>query len=242
MFNGYSSAYSSATRTSSDIVLYISARQPNPPVPFELQDQITPAVWSSRLSAVASCTAHYSKPWFERIWVVIGILASLVVPSVLYSVVYDHMNVRNPDGTVDFSRLAESRIMTFALFVGVILLFLAPIAIWKVIGRQQVRRLTSQWAGADRLNYGQNAASIWKVRSPGVFRDSTILTISLPASMKPTSFNPNAYLPSYINSAPDAAVNYYYPYNGEPGIPRMSVVGNVPLYVDEKRGFEDAKV
>lgn len=26
------------------------------------------------------------------------------------------------------------------------------------------------------------------------------------------------------------------------GLPRMSVVGNVPLYVDEKRGYDDVRV
>ncbi|KIK67355.1 hypothetical protein GYMLUDRAFT_37455 [Collybiopsis luxurians FD-317 M1] len=240
--DGYSTAYFSPRRTSNDIVLYLSAQQPNPPVPFELQGQITPAVWSSRLSAVSTCAARYSKPWFERIWVVTGILASLILPAVLYNVIYDHMNVRNSDGTIDFSRLAESRMITFALFIGVVLLFFTPIIIWKFIGRKQVNRLVTRWAGADRMNYGQNAASTWKVKTPGVFRDSIILTISLPASMKPTSFHPDAYLPPYINGPTDAAANYYYPYKGEPGLPRMSVVGNVPLYVDEKRGFEDSKV
>jgi hypothetical protein len=153
------------------------------------------------------------------------------------------MNVRDVDGGIDLNRLAESRMVTFGLFFGVILFFFTPIAIWKFIGRKQANRLTTQWTKADTMNYGQNAASTWKVKTPSVFRDSTILYISLPASMKanPSSFHPNAYLPSYINGPSD---EYYYPYkaNQEPGLPRMSTIGNVPLYVDEKRGFEDSKV
>ncbi|KAJ3806368.1 hypothetical protein EV368DRAFT_32884 [Lentinula lateritia] len=109
-------------------------------------------------------------------------------------------------------------------------------------GRKQVDRLVSKWNGADRMNYGQNASSTWKAQSPGIFRNSTILTISLPASMKPTSFHPNAYLPSYINGPIDPDASYYYPYKSEPGLPRMSVIGNVPLHIDEKRGFEDSQV
>ncbi|KAJ3775068.1 hypothetical protein EV361DRAFT_877992 [Lentinula raphanica] len=239
---GYSTAYSVPQRSSSDILLYISAKQPNPPVPFELQDQITPAVWSTRLSALANTAQRYCRPWFERIWIVTGILASLILPVALYNVIYDHMSVVNEDGSVDFARLAESRMITFALFIGVFLFFMVPIATWKFIGRQQMNRLVNQWNGVDKMNYGQNVASTWKVKSPGVFRDSTILTIALPPSKKPSSFHPNAYLPSYINGPIDPDANYYYPYKPEPGLPRMSVVGNVPLYVDEKRGFEDSRV
>ncbi|KAJ4483368.1 hypothetical protein J3R30DRAFT_3448017 [Lentinula aciculospora] len=242
MDSGYSTAYSVPQRNVSDIVLYLSTKQPNPPVPFEIRDQITPAIWSTRLTALAITAQRYSKPWFERIWTVTGILASLVLPAVLYNVIYNHMNVRNADGIVDFARLSESRMITFALFIGVFLFFFTPIVIWKFIGRTQVNKLVKQWNGADRMNYGQHAASSWQAKSPGVFRDSTILTISLPASMKPTSFHPNAYLPSYINGPVDLEANYYYPYRPEPGLPRMSVVGNVPLYVDEKRGFADSQV
>ncbi|KAJ3790791.1 hypothetical protein GGU11DRAFT_714891 [Lentinula aff. detonsa] len=238
---GYSTAYSVPQKNSSDIVLYLSTKQPNPPVPFELQDQITPAVWSTRLSTLANTAQRYCKPWFERVWIVTGILASFILPVVLYNVIYHHMNVVSADGTVDFARLAESRMITFALFLGAFLFFLVPIAIWKYIGRKQVNRLVNQWNGADKMNYGRHAASTWKAQSPGVFRDSTILTISLPPSMQPTSFHPNAYLPSYINGPVDSDANYYYPYKPEPGLPRMSVVGNVPLYVDEKRGFEDSQ-
>ncbi|GAW05193.1 arginine methyl transferase [Lentinula edodes] len=226
--------------TAGDIVLYLSTNQPNPPVPFELQDQMTPAVWLTRLTALANTAQRYSKPWFERIWTVTGILASLILPAVLYNVIYNHMNVRGADGNVDFARLSE--MITFALFIGVFLFFFTPIAIWKFIGRKQVDRLVSKWNGADRMNYGQNASSTWKAQSPGIFRNSTILTISLPASMKPTSFHPNAYLPSYINGPIDPDASYYYPYKSEPGLPRMSVIGNVPLHIDEKRGFEDSRV
>jgi len=243
MDTAYSSAYSAPQRNASDIVLYLDKRHPVPPVPFELQGQVTPAVWESRLTTLANTSQRYSKVWLERIWVLTGFLASLILPSVLYSVIYNSMNVVSEDGDVDFARLAESRMITFAIFLGVILFFFAPLAIWKVIGRKQASRLTNQWTKADRMNYGQNAASTWSVKTPTVFRDSTVLSISLPASMKPTSFHPNAYLPSYINAPTDGDASYYYPYNAaEVGVPRMSVVGNVPLYVDEKRAFEDSNV
>jgi hypothetical protein len=240
---GYSAVYSAPSRNASDIVLYLSSRQPNPPVPFELQSQITPAVWEARLTQLANVAARYSKLWFERIWTVVGILTSIILPPVLYGVIYNHMHVLNLNGTIDFTRLAESRMITFVLFIGVVLFFFVPVAVWKFIGRKQVNRLVNQWNGADRMNYGQNAASAWKVKTPSLFRDSTILIVALPPSMKSSSFHPNAYLPAYINGPLDPDASYYYPYKADqPGLPRMSVVGNVPLYVDEKRGFEDLKV
>jgi hypothetical protein len=68
------------------------------------------------------------------------------------------------------------------------------------------------------------------------------LTLTLPPNYTPSNFHPDAYLPSYINRPADAEANYYYPYKPEPGMPRMSVVGNVPLFQDEKPKFVDVKV
>ncbi len=65
----------------------------------------------------------------------------------------------------------------------------------------------------------------------------------LPFSLT-TVFHPDAYLPAYINAPNDVDAIYYYPFKGQgqAGLPRMSVVGNVPLYANEKRGFADYKV
>lgn len=53
----------------------------------------------------------------------------------------------------------------------------------------------------------------------------------------PSTFHPDAYLPSYINGPTDSDSAYFYPYSkGERGLPHMSVVGNVPLFMDEKSG------
>ena len=77
-------------RTANEIVLYLSAKQPAPGVPFELQgsvsfllfhifiynaQQISPDVWAVRLPTITKVSEHYSRPLFERIWFVVGFLS-----------------------------------------------------------------------------------------------------------------------------------------------------------------------
>ncbi|KAK7472825.1 hypothetical protein VKT23_000932 [Stygiomarasmius scandens] len=228
-------------RDTSDIILYLSANQPVPPVPFELQSQFPPAVWSMRLNSLTDASKAFSKPLFERAWALVGFLSMIIIPSVLYHVIYSSMHIRDQSGRVIFDRVVEARLITMAIFVGVILLFILPVAVWKFIGYRKLKHTTDQWVKSDRMNYGQNAVT-WKVKTPGIFRDRLILIVKLPTSQPPSSFHPNAYLPSYIAQPTDADASYYYPYKSEPGLPRMSVVGNVPLYLDEKKGFQDVKV
>ncbi|KAF9268948.1 hypothetical protein L218DRAFT_918174 [Marasmius fiardii PR-910] len=102
-------------------------------------------------------------------------------------------------------------------------------------GRTHLNRMTKRWTDADRQKFGRNAAPRWNVKTPGIFRSSIVLYVGLPSGAAPSAFHPNAYLPSYVNAPRDADADYYYPYKPEPGLPRMSVVGNVPLYLDEKR-------
>ncbi|THU95645.1 hypothetical protein K435DRAFT_778898 [Dendrothele bispora CBS 962.96] len=237
----WSNADYGSRRNSNDIVLYLSANQPVPPVPFELQSQIPPAVWSMRLSALTDASKAFSKPLFERAWALMGFLSMIIVPSALYSVIYTAMHIRDQNGRIDVDHLLEARLITTAIFVGVVLLFILPIAVWKFIGYRRLNGITAQWVKSDRMNYGQNAVT-WRVKTPGIFRDRLNLIVSIPANQAPSSFHPNAYLPSYIAQPIDADANYYYPYKPEPGLPRMSVVGNVPIYLDEKKGFQDLKV
>ncbi|KAL0577318.1 hypothetical protein V5O48_004674 [Marasmius crinis-equi] len=225
------------TRNANEIVLYLSRTQPPPAtVPFELQNQITAAVWDLRVSSVIQSSSRYSKPWFERIWMVLALVAIIVVPIAIQSVIYDAILQREANG-IFFTpeSVVKAKAILFAVFLGTCLFFLTPITVWKLIGRYHLNAMTRRWNDADRQTFGQNAAPQWKVKSPGVFRDSTVLYIGLPPGIKPSSFHPNAYLGSYINSARDADADYYYPYKSEPGLPRMSVVGNVPLYQDNRQ-------
>jgi len=240
--SGMASGYFAPLRTTKDIVLYLSPKRPVPiAVPFELQNQISPDEWAFRIQAISKTTSRYSRPLFERIWTFVGFLTTLILPVALFQlVVVQLLLARNHDSA---GLQVEARAISFGIFVGVALFFLVPIAVWKYLGRRQVNGLLQRWSKADSARAGTSFnPPVWKVNGPGIFRDSTILTIELPSPPLPTAFTPGAYLPPYINGPSDADANYFYPYKSEPGLPRMSVVGNVPLYVDEKRGYDDVRV
>lgn len=229
-------------------MLYLSSKQPAPGVPFELQGSISPDVWAVRLPTIAKVSERYSRPIFERVWFVVGLLATIIVPAALYNTILSALHFQ-PENRLfqpqDPDIFLKARAITGAIGIGIILFFTIPMITWKFIGRKQVNRLLQQWARSDQALLGNSGpVPVWKVSTPGVFSDKTVLTITLPPSLSPTSFHPSAYLPSYINPPRDAGDTYFYPYKpGEPGLPRMSVVGNVPFYMDEKQGYyEDVKV
>lgn len=122
-----------------------------------------------------------------------------------------------------------------------------------------MKTMLQHWTDADRISYDyKDALPTWSVRTAGIFRDKAVggfsetfvlhtdfsslktLTITLlnQSNTRTSGFHPNAYLPSYINAPVDADDNYYYPYKPEPGLPRMSTIGNVPLFMDEKGAFK----
>ncbi|EEB90473.1 hypothetical protein MPER_11318 [Moniliophthora perniciosa FA553] len=136
----------------------------------------------------------------------------VVVPVVLQPIIRSAIITRDQDGFITTTSVAK--------------------------GHRHLNALAQKWTRADRIDFGQNVGGLWTVKSPGVFRDGIVLIIGLPADVSPTPFHPNAYLPSYINGPVDADASYYYPYKAEPGLPRMSVVGNIPLYMGEKRAFK----
>ncbi|KAJ7680382.1 hypothetical protein DFH06DRAFT_415456 [Mycena polygramma] len=225
----------SATRNANKIVLYLSPNRPAPvSVPIELREEITPDVWAGRLSAITEAGSRYNKPMFERVWTVVGILAVIIVPAALFQVILSALHFRSEPTA---SHAYEARGISFALFVGMVLFFLLPIIIWKYIGQRHVNTMLKKWENEDKLGRGSTPLSKWMVKTPGVARSNIVLTIQLPPGAAVSSFHVNAYLPSYINGPSDPDANYYYPYKAEPGLPRMSVVGNVPLFQDEKRGY-----
>jgi hypothetical protein len=236
------SGYFKANRTSDEIVLYLAPTQPSPAtVPYELQNYITDDEWTFRVPAITKTASYYSKPILERIWVALALISLIILPAALYQIVAgtgSKSHHKDPE-----SRFFLGRAVSTGAFLGIIILFFVPVAIWKFMGRRRVNFMLRKWAKADRMHKGQNVSlPTWKVKTPGVFRDTIILSIRLPADQIPTSFHPDAYLPSYINGPSDAdAPPYYHPdVKGGAGYP--NAFGTIPLYGDEKRGFHDVQV
>jgi len=224
-----------ATRHANVIDLHLSPTHPTVPVPVELQEEISPDVWANRLASITQTASRYNKPLFERTWMLAGLLAIFIVPVAIFQVVVNALHVDDDDTTT--SDVFKARGISLAIFVALVLFFFVPMAVWKYIGQKQVNSMLKKWEKADLSGAGSSPRSTWKVKTPGVFKSRIILRIQLPPGKAVSAFTFDAYLPSYINGPTDADANYYYPYKATPGLPRMSVVGNVPLFTDEKRGY-----
>ncbi|KAI5118235.1 hypothetical protein M0805_008871 [Coniferiporia weirii] len=226
-FNGYGGQ---AHRDPGRVVVYLSPRQPVPNmVPHELHEHIFPDDWHMRTTAIRDMAFRYYKPLFERIWFMVATIAIIVLPLALYQVIF---NVMYNDGPYTTEQFLQARAVSFGVFVGSIILFAAPMFIWKAIGKRRVRSMLANWEKVDRTMKGSSTfVPVWSVKVPTVFKSTCIVTITTPPNARPTAFHPNAYLPSYINPPVDAGEAYYYPYApGKAGIPRMSVAGSLPAY------------
>ncbi|KAF9465060.1 hypothetical protein BDZ94DRAFT_1215454 [Collybia nuda] len=206
-------------------------------VPFEIQGHVSKDVWTYRIPKIIKASSRYSKPRLELLWTVVGLMASLILPVALHKFV-----LSKPDRGVNPSlyslKEAEARSISFGIFAGLVLFFLVPMIIWKFAGNRQMKLMLQKWSDMDRINSNHKVNTpIWRVKTPRVLMDKTTLIITVPHAHSASSFHPNAYLPSYLNGPVDSESTYFYPYKPEPGLPRMSTIGNVPLYLDEKQGF-----
>ncbi|EPQ57261.1 hypothetical protein GLOTRDRAFT_110492 [Gloeophyllum trabeum ATCC 11539] len=225
--------YYKPQRTTDSIVVYLAPSQPAPThVPFELQSHVSADTWAIRVAAISRVAAQYNKPRFERAWTLLAMLSIVIVPIVLYHVLIDAFHVhfdRFGFADTDVDKLVEVRWITFGVFAGLVLLFLVPLALWKFIGQRRVNGMINGWAREDRVLRGSGTQlPVWAVKTPGVFRPTIQLTVTIPASPAPTTFHPDAYLPNYLNSASDV---YLPPRSKEDpqGLPRLSTVGTFPI-------------
>lgn len=235
-------AYSRPTRTgSNEVVLHlIPDQRAAPPVPFELKGQVSTDKWEMRIDAVKSIAGRYSKPIMERVWLIVGFLSSFVLSLLLYHFVLSKLLVRGHESERP-ERQTLAAAISLGIFAGLDLLVVAPMLVWKYMGSRAIAAVLQRWEQVDRAQFGQHAC-LWKAGVPGVFRTTLMLTIKIPPAPGPTAFHPDAYLPSYINGPHDDGA-YFYPYQrAEPGLPHMSVIGNVPIHIHEKSVFEEVRI
>ncbi|KAF7288690.1 TRAPP complex subunit [Mycena chlorophos] len=215
-----------ATRTlDNTIVLYLSPNQPTVPTPAELKEELKDEVWVSRVQQLTTTAARFNKLWFERIWLLAGILAIFIVPVVVYPIIANKLFGNEDD--VTSRQIFEARGISFALFFGLVLFVFVPLAIFKFLGQQQVNALLRKWEQEDKAKHGNVPMSKWTVQSPGVFRSSTILRVQLPAgrSLSVSNFTYGAYMPSFIGQAPDKEAQHFYQYQDTKGR-RPESIGN----------------
>jgi len=207
-------------RNADSTITFVVRRRPeNIPVPYELRDHFSPDKWDSRIIQIKMLCAKYSKPIFERIWFVLAFLACAIIPVALYHVIFlaitpkslrdafdrdRGMSDRPPSNRFDGRAgdqiekyMFDTRLITFAIFIGLLIVLWTPYFIWKRIGCVRARALTTRWAVED----GRSGASFiprWTIKTPGVFTDDGVVIVTTPPNAAPTLFAPNAHLPPYI--------------------------------------------
>jgi len=226
--------HNAAERNQEKIVLYLSPNQPFPTLPFEFQGHISPDDWAVRIPAITALASQYYKPLFERVYTIVAFMAVVILPIALYQVLFRTVDVDNDPFDREGSNFFQARTISMGVFIAALVFFALPMVMWKSIGKRRMNAMLRRWAQADRAVKGPAGyIPVWTVSGPTVFKSRTILAITIPPNAPPTIFHPDAYLPSYINGPRDQGAAYYYPYApGQPGLPRMSTVGDLPAYTN----------
>lgn len=212
--------------------MYLNSKSTTPPIPFELMGHISADDWDMRVPALTKLASRYYKPLFERIWLAVSILITLIVPLVVYPSI--DRAIFGKDESKG-SKAFAARVVSVLIFLAVVLMMWMPIFIWKRIGTRRVRLLLASYATADESRVPRPPfIPKWTMSTPGIINMDIALHISTPPVAPVTLFHPDAYLPAFIGKVEERGA-YFYPYPTtlpEAGLPRMSTVG--PNYVFEK--------
>ncbi|KIJ61302.1 hypothetical protein HYDPIDRAFT_51534, partial [Hydnomerulius pinastri MD-312] len=56
------------------VVKELSCSQPPPRMPVELQESVSPSTWENRVRVIIRVASQYSRPTFERAYLIVGML------------------------------------------------------------------------------------------------------------------------------------------------------------------------
>ncbi|QRV79264.1 hypothetical protein RhiJN_07279 [Ceratobasidium sp. AG-Ba] len=218
------------------ITLHVSRAHEMPPLPYELSGLMAHEQWDQRTQTIKAMCARFSKPLIERVWFLVAMISTLILPFPLYRLVFNA--IFDPDRSNE--TFYEARAAGFGIFVAVMVVFWVPLAVWKFIGAAKMRAQLRQWDTYDRANASGRFVPEWKVEMPGIFSVVGRVTITTPPNAAPTVFAPGAYLPPYIN-APAYMQGAPVPPQGP-----MAYNGGGPGFgysgPDEKSGFHDVNL
>ncbi|KAK7692754.1 hypothetical protein QCA50_004387 [Cerrena zonata] len=264
------------------VLQYTPHEYPPTDVPWELRSYYTKEVWEKRLPAITRKASRYYKRHFSTLWLCLLIACSIAVPIGMFYVALDHLPKSQEEKDFEekekdhfffywhggFDRYWKARLIAFASWVIVMVLFYTPMLMWKSHGKKQVNKQLDKWEKEDRASRsGSNDVPVFKILRIGIFGSTIRLQVRLPSSYIPvSSFHPAANLPAYlINGAPDSGMTAFYyghqvplsapvypqgPITQYPTAPITGLSG-IPLYneKDEKvskqkstENFEEVKV
>ncbi|KAI0743924.1 hypothetical protein C8Q80DRAFT_868972 [Daedaleopsis nitida] len=192
---------------------------PNDTVPYELQGYYSRDVWVARQRAVLTKGSRYLKPRFEIIWAVFMLLASLVLPIVIYYVVLHALpekdtRVEEANGrffTTD-ERPWQARAASLGSFLGLVLLGWVPFFVWKARGKRSVNQMLAKFSAEDAAVKGAQVPQ-WSMKMPGIGSKALHVMITYPRPPMVTPFHMGATLPPYLVNQPiDPNAGNYYPH------------------------------
>jgi len=225
---------SGSRRATIDVVVELSRNQVPPTLPFELRDLISPNTWEARLSALAQLVSMYCRPALERVYLLVILVLTFLIPITTYYVSIQALQDTTTD-SLD-KEIWFARFSSFAATLATWVVLSVPWIVWKFIGKLRVARLVDQWTREDALagpSYG--AAPIWMASSPGLFRDAVELMVTVPVT-KRSHFDRDSYLPPYVSAGDDALPAYTDPRmaSWSKDIGGAVKYGDLPIYTEDK--------
>jgi len=229
-----------SARTAGQVVLVLNPKEPVPLLPYELHEHVTADAWATRIPQLIHVGSRYNKPLLEGIWLTLMFISAFAVPIGLNSKIFNALNKNaGNDDFDDFGAIHQTRLISAAIFIGIVLLFFIPLGIWKSIGQARLTKLINQWQAEDARSRAPGTfVPVWKAMlSP--LRPYTRLTITTPYVQMQSYFHPAAYMPSWINGPvdPDSKDGFHAV---NQGFQKESMYGEVPLYSDYDRNSSEA--
>ncbi|KAH7888752.1 hypothetical protein F5I97DRAFT_746970 [Phlebopus sp. FC_14] len=228
---------STSKQATTDVAVELSHSQPPPPLPFELQGIITPDTWETRVHAIVAVTSRYSRPTFERIYLMFGILVTLVISVAAY---YFSLRELENTGNNSDANVWYARFISLGVTIATWVVLFFPVTLWKYMGKVRIKKILARWSQDDIRTIPPYAAGPeWRLTPPGLFRDAIILAVTVPVKPRKSNFQPDANLPPYIGPASEPLPPYRYlkMNHWSKDISGGTRYGDIPIYSDSKNIF-----
>jgi len=215
-----------SSRTSGQVVLYLSPKASVPTLPYELHEHITADAWAARLPQLIRLCSRYNRPVLEGVWFIFMFIASIAIPAGLHGPILRSLRQKmSPDDAI-----YETRFISFVIAIGILMLFFGPHVVWKFMGQKRATELVKRWESEDaRLHAPGAFVPVWTVRLAGYLSPNSRLTITTPYASAPSYFHPAAYPPTWIDGPADSDSPKYVPATYQ-GFQQQAMYGEVPLY------------
>jgi len=221
-----------SARTAGQVVLYLNPQQPVPLLPYELHEHVTADAWATRIPQLIHLGSRYNKPALEGIWLILTFICALAVTAVLDNRIFHALDKNSGN---DFSARHQTRLISTAIFIGIMLVLLIPLVLWKSFGQARLTKLLKQWEAEDARSRAPGTFTpVWKAKLSASLRPYTCLTITTPYAQIQSYFHPAAYMPSWINGPVDPGSNDGF-HAVNQGLQKPTMYGELPLYDENDR-------